>query len=121
METGILRRVDREGRASETSLEGWKPNDKCNVQTVGAPFRNFLRGMETPQLVVIDYFTCLFRNFLRGMETVVPRYGIGRGRPSETSLEGWKPSGFAFGRPLGFPSETSLEGWKPPHFAVKWS
>ena len=81
-------------------------------------FRNFLRGMETEMIQEYLGGPACFRNFLRGMETSLQFHQfVPSHRPSETSLEGWKPMTVGEYCVAYDASETSLEGWKPVRVA----
>ena len=73
METTSTPRSNPSGRASKTSLEGWKQGHKEDDDLKIENLKNFLRGMETRHVLGSDVPRHLLKNFLRGMETPCKR------------------------------------------------
>ena len=78
------------GKASKTSLEGWKRHPVKSSEFHEEPSKTSLEGWKLPIKLRIEFFFGDLKNFLRGMETVTSLDGLEERPTSKTSLEGWK-------------------------------
>ena len=66
------------------------PENRSTPHLPQAPFRSYLRGMET-NIYISTYINCfLFRSYLRGMETGANCFLVKTGRNSDPTYEAWK-------------------------------